>query len=129
MTHSRVQWRGWRCKLCSSGAACDIFTPTEAEMNGFDTFSDDPDICDACIHLNYVKRWRWGTPEQWFALTVGQYLAFFMSLILVLRHSQFHGFWRLVGYWLRMLLLLVVVCVRMDCDASAVLALGAARTE
>jgi hypothetical protein len=80
-------------------------------MRGFDTFSKDPDICDACINLNHTKRWWWGTPDQLFAVVVGQYLAFIISLIVVLRHRQFRGMWRLRGFWAKALLALVVPCV------------------
>ena len=76
-----------RCRLCAARAACGIITAAEFELKGFDRFSGDRDICDACIGVNYSWHWVWGTVEQWLSLTLGGVMALLVSLLMTLRVS------------------------------------------
>src|SRR3954466_13463935 len=85
MPDSMVTGDHSKCRLCAARVACDIITATGFELNGFDRFSRDRDICDACLRVNYSWHWVWGTLAQWFALTVGGFLSVSLSMLMALR--------------------------------------------
>ena len=61
------------CKLCQAFAASQFPTSAERGIPGSDTFTRDPDICDACLSQNYGRR-RFSVIEA-FCLLLGFVLA------------------------------------------------------
>ena len=72
------------CRLCQSFAACQFPTAAERKLPGSDTFTRDPDICDACLHQEYGQRSRFGAVEA-FSLLVGSLVALVAAGALVAR--------------------------------------------
>jgi hypothetical protein len=76
MSHDGTPSSPTHCKLCASFAASDFPTAAERGLVGSDSFSRHPDICDACLDHDYAAVRRWGTFEQWAALTFGMCITF-----------------------------------------------------
>lgn len=72
------------CKLCRSFADSQFETAAKRGLLGSDTFSRDPDICDACLNQNYTEARRFGSVEA-FCLMVGLLGALLVSTTLVAR--------------------------------------------
>ena len=51
------------CRLCQSFAASELPTAAERGLPGNDTFTREPDICDACLDQDYAQRPRFGAVE------------------------------------------------------------------
>jgi hypothetical protein len=64
-----------QCKLCAAFAASQLPTASERGLVGAETFTRDPDICDACLTEDYSARRRWGSLEQRFAVWFGLWIA------------------------------------------------------
>jgi hypothetical protein len=69
------------CKLCQSFAASQFETAAERELPGSDTFTRDPDICDACLSQDFTPP-RFGAVEG-FCLLMGWLVGFVVSTVLV----------------------------------------------
>ena len=46
------------CRLCQALAATDFETSATRGLNGHDTFTRDPDVCDACLNTDYARNPR-----------------------------------------------------------------------
>ncbi|HEX5242112.1 MAG TPA: hypothetical protein VFW23_02535 [Tepidisphaeraceae bacterium] len=59
-----------RCKLYSAFVACDMPSIAELELPGSETFSRDPEICDACLAPDYSAQGPISS-EWWMAANLG----------------------------------------------------------
>lgn len=77
-----------RCKLCAAFAASQLSTAAERGLPGSETFSRDPDICDACLANDYVTiPWRLRFSVEWYvAQTFG--CLFTLIVFLALTYMQ-----------------------------------------
>lgn len=82
-----------RCKLCAAFVACHMPSIGEFDFPGSETFSRDPEICDACFAHDYSARgpisWEW-----WAAQALGCCFAIvvFVALGFLSLHPGFERF-------------------------------------
>jgi hypothetical protein len=80
------------CKLCAAFAASGLPTARERGLAGSDTFNANPDICDACLHCDYILKRRM-TFERGFGISVGLFLAVIAAaLMAAARHGPKFAF-------------------------------------
>lgn len=110
-----------RCKLCASIAACSLPTAAERGLAGTDSFTRNPDICDACLIYDYTAKRRWGTLEQWSGLTFGLLIALLATpLVRWLYRQELTELLSLVPTFLRLPAGLVLVGIAIAIPAVVV---------
>jgi len=82
-----------RCKLCAAFVASQMPSLAELELPGSESFSRDPEICDACLAHDYSARGPISS-EWWMARSVGCCFAIvaFVALGLLRRHQGLERF-------------------------------------
>lgn len=77
-----------RCKLCAAFAASQMFTAAERGFRGSETFSRNPDICDACLAHDYATiPWRVRFSLEWY---VAQVFGCFFVIVAYLTLEYIH---------------------------------------
>lgn len=94
MEQSRESFKPVRCKLCAAFAASLLPTAAERGLPGSETFSRDPDICDACLAQDYATIKRRFSLEWYTAQIFGGLFAsvVFLALGYVHRKKGFEHF-------------------------------------
>lgn len=79
-----------RCKLCAAFVASQMPSIAEMDFHGSETFSRDPEICDACLAHDYSARGPIST-EWWIAGNLGGGFAIVVFVVLgyLGRHNGF----------------------------------------